>query len=82
MHQHWTGWSADDEFATAGAPLEDSAFLRRARLYATALLYGNVFGKIEYDFGSGSAQPAGSGILIVNPSPVPLPTSLAAPLPG
>jgi len=58
IHEHLTAWSADDEFEAAGAPLDDSAFLRRARLYATALLYGNVYAKIEYDFGSGSSQPA------------------------
>jgi phosphate-selective porin OprO/OprP len=58
IHEHVTAWSADDEFEAAGAPLDDSAFLRRARLYATALLYGNVYAKIEYDFGSGSSSPA------------------------
>lgn len=58
IHQHWTAWSADDEFETAGVPLEDSSHFRRARMYLTALLYGNVFAKIEYDFATGDSLPA------------------------
>jgi phosphate-selective porin OprO/OprP len=58
IHLHSTTWSADDEFAAAGAPLEDSVFFRRARLYASGLLYGNTYFKTEYEFAGGTTSPA------------------------
>ena len=56
MHNHYTWWSADSDFETAGADPEDGVIFRRARLYLAGTIYGNIDFKAQYDFAGGDAD--------------------------
>jgi phosphate-selective porin OprO/OprP len=63
MHNNWTWYSADDEFATASgnvaagdAEPSDGTIFRRARLYLAGTIYGNIDFKAQYDFAGGDAD--------------------------
>ena len=63
MHNHWTWYSADDDFATAAgnvtagdAEPNDGVIMRRARLYLAGTIYGNIDFKAQYDFAGGDAD--------------------------
>ena len=56
MHNQYTWWSADSDYETAGANPEDGAIFRRARLYMSGTIYGNIDFKAQYDFAGGDAD--------------------------
>ena len=53
---HWTWWSEDEEFSTAGADPEDGVIFRRARLYMSGTIFGNIGFKGQYEFAGGDVD--------------------------
>ncbi len=56
MHNNYTWWSEDSDYALAGAKPEDGTIFRRARLYLAGTIYGNIDFKAQYDFAGGDAD--------------------------
>ena len=56
LHADWTFADADDSLESAFGEIGDGSEFRRARLYLSGLLYGNVEFKLQYDFASGDAD--------------------------
>ena len=56
IHQSFTWWTADSDYATASANPEDGTIFRRARLYMAGTIYGNIGFKAQYDFAGGDAD--------------------------
>jgi phosphate-selective porin OprO/OprP len=52
----WFGGSLDSELESAVGELESGTEFRRARLYLSGTIYGNVIFKAQYDFAGGDAD--------------------------